>query len=722
MNALLSSAPVQPPRAEAQPRSRDVHGHTLNDPYGWLRSADWQGVMRDPSKLEPEIRSYLEAENNYTSAILKPTEALQDTLFKEYRGRIREDDSTVPADEGPWSYYARYVVGGQHPVFCRRMRGGVGSETILFDGDAEAEGKAYFQVAACEPSPSHQRIGVAVDESGAELWSLRFKDVEQGTWLDDLIEGTSGSFVFIDDNSVLYTVLDAEHRPRAVMLHHIGQAPETDTVVYHEDDPGFFVGLSKTESERFITINANDHDTSEIRLIEVAYPERPPQVVATRREGVEYDISDFGDKLIIRTNHEAEDFAIRVMPLSALGEDTLGKSWEDFIPHEPGRLILEHYLFAEHLVLFERVDGLPRMVIYELSSGGLGAVHRVAFDEEAYSLSLIGSREYETSVVRFGYSSMTTPNQVFDYDMKTQERVLRKMQEVPSGHNPSDYVSRRVMIPSHDGEEVPVSILHHVNTPIDGSAALLIYGYGAYGISIAASFSVTMLSLVDRGFVFAIAHVRGGMERGYRWYRQGKLQNKENTFFDFIAATEGLISRGFGHPEKIAAQGGSAGGLLMGTVVNLRPELYRAIVADVPFVDVLNTMLDDTLPLTPPEWPEWGNPIVDKEAFERMLNYSPYDNVGSHSYPHMLVLAGLTDPRVTYWEPAKWVAKLRASSFAKEQTPNVLLLKTHMEAGHGGASGRFDALKETALEHAFLIHTLDMPEAQSTSPAEDTRS
>lgn len=698
-----------PPRALPRPQTFEIHGRVRVDPYAWLRAAEWQEVMRDPAKLEPEIRAYLEAENAYAEAVLRHTEPLQERLFEEYRGRIREEDRSVPENDGPWSYYSRFEVGGQHPIFCRRPRDADGPETVIFDGDAEASGKAFFQIAGCEPSPRHGRACVATDESGAELWTLRFKDLDNDRWLDDRIEETSGSFVFVDEETVLYTVLDAQHRPRTVKRHVLGRDPAEDVVVYEEDDPGFFVGLARTESGRFAIIDAHDHETSEVRVLDVSKPDGPLVLVARRTPKIEYEVSHHGERLIIRTNTDgAEDYAIVAMPRSALGVDEERASWTTLVPHEPGRLILAYHLFERYMVLLERVDGLPRLVVMELEGDELGTEHLVAFDEEAYSLSLIGSREFDTTVVRFGYSSLTTPNQIFDYEMAERTRILRKMQVVPSGHDPTMYRGRRIMVPSHDGEQVPVSILHHVSTPTDGTAPLLLYGYGAYGNAMPASFGIPRFSLVNRGFVMAIAHVRGGMERGYRWYRDGKLERKINTFLDFIAVAEGLIERKFAHPQKVAAMGDSAGGMLVGVIANLRPDLFHAIVADVPFVDVLNTMLDPSLPLTPPEWPEWGHPIEDPEAYDRIASYSPYDNVEAKAYPHLLVLAGLCDARVTYWEPAKWVARLREL----KTDDNLLVLRTNMDAGHGGASGRFEALRETALEQAFLLLVFGMEDTE----------
>ncbi len=441
----------------------------------------------------------------------------------------------------------------------------------------------------------------------------------------------------------------------------------------------------------FIVIHCHDHETSEIWLIPADAPLSAPRLVAARDAGVEYSLDEAGGDLFILTNAGgAEDFKIVTAPLNAPGRE----NWRDLIAHQPGTLILAKTAYARHLVRLERSGGLPRIVIRRLTDG---AEHAIAFDEEAYSLGLVGGYEFDTDILRFSYSSMTTPAEVFDYDMETRERTLRKTQEVPSGHDPSHYVTRRIMAPAEDGEVVPVSLLYRRDVPLDGSAPLWLYGYGSYGISIPAAFNTSILSLVDRGFVYAVAHIRGGKDKGYRWYADGKREKKANTFKDFIAAARHLAKTRVTSKGHIVAQGGSAGGMLMGAVANMAPELFQAIIAEVPFVDVLNTMLDDTLPLTPPEWQEWGNPIASKEAYEAIAAYSPYDNVSARAYPHILAVGGLTDPRVTYWEPAKWVARLRAM----KTDDHLLLLKTQMEAGHAGSPGRFDRLKEVAFVYAF---------------------
>ena len=841
MSSKSPTAP-QPPIAPRKPFVRpSLHGRRRTDDYAWLKDENWQQVMRDPTLLRADVRAYLEAENAWTEAVTAPLEALRATLFGEIRGRIREDDSSVPAKDGAWEYYERYREGGQHPVICRRPAGGASGsaveavptggdrdaaaaqstagraaegtadaaatgrasgdtadaaatgnaargagdraatddatadatgdamgaagnpidEEILLDGDAEAEGKSYYRIGDGGHSRDHRRFGWTVDENGSEFYTLRVKDLDTGRRLDDVIERCSGAFEWAADGRTLfYTELDDNHRPCRVFRHRLGDDPEGDALVYEEPDPGFFVNVALTESRRFLLIDAHDHVTSEVRLVDAGHPGDAPVLVAAREPGIEYDVSHHGDRLIILTNADgAEDFKIVEAPLEwsepvprpseasvgaqppqpspgapAIPPDGTAKRpprrspeapaippggiakrpprrsplaspgrahWTDLVPHRPGVLIVGFEVFARWLVRLERENALPRIVVRDLESG---EEHAIAFEEEAYSLGLVPGYEFETDTLRFTYSSMTTPEHVYDYDMRTRERIVRKVQEVPSGHDPAEYATRRILAPSHDGEAVPVSLLHRRDTPIDGSAPLLLYGYGSYGMSMPASFGTTRLSLVDRGFVYAIAHVRGGAERGYAWYTNGKLAKKANTFHDFIAAARALIEHGFTRRGRIAIHGGSAGGLLVGACANMAPELFHAVVAEVPFVDVLNTICDDTLPLTPPEWPEWGNPIESEAAYDCIAAYSPYDNVEAKDYPHVIATAGLTDPRVTYWEPAKWVAKLRAT----KTDDRLLLLHTNMEAGHGGAAGRFDRLKETALVYAFVLHVFGL--------------
>jgi oligopeptidase B len=688
-------SPIRPlaPSAPRRPLTAIHHGVTLTDDYAWLRAENWQEVMRDPAALAPEIRAHLEAENVYTDAALAGTKTLQDQLFAEMKGRIKEDDSSVPTPDGAWAYSTSFVTGGQYPRVCRRPRDG-GAETVLIDGNAEAEGKPYWQLGGGSHSPDHKLLAYAVDDKGSELFTIRIRDLASGKDLADEIPDTRGGMEWaLDGKTLFYVRLDANQRPLFVYRHTVGTPAGDDVLVYEEKDIGFYVGIGHTQSARFLTIEVHDHQTTEVYLIDADAPHGEPRCVLPRTHGHEYHVEHHGDRLIITTNSgDAEDFRICTAPLSNLAPS----NWAELVPHKPGRLILDTVAFKHFLVRLEREDSLPRIIIRRWSGG---AEHAIAFDEEAYSLGMSSGYEFDTTTLRFTYSSMTTPSEVYDYDLAAKTRVLRKRQEVPSGHDANDYVTRRIFAPAKDGETVPVSILYKKGTPLDGSAPLFLYGYGSYGISIPASFSTTRLSLVDRGMIYAIAHIRGGKDKGYRWYTGGKLATKMNTFTDFIAAGEYLAANNYTRRGRIVANGGSAGGMLMGVVANLAPDLFLGVIADVPFVDVLNTMLDETLPLTPPEWPEWGNPITSREEFERIRSWSPYDNVTAKAYPHIFAYGGLTDPRVTYWEPAKWIARLREFN----ASGNMILLKTNMEGGHGGASGRFEQLKEIALDYAFAL-------------------
>jgi len=691
---------IQPPRAPARPKAAKWHGVELVDEYAWLRADNWQEVMRDPSVLDTDIRAYLDAENAYCEAQLADTRGLQEELFLEMRGRLKEDDSSVPVPDGPFAYSTAFVAGGQYPLVRRSNRDGA-CERVLIDGNREAEGKPYWDIASFQHSPDHRLLAYASDDKGSELYTIRVRDVETGADLPDCIPDTRGAVVWANDSKTFFYVrLDDNHRPLEVFRHVVGTPVEDDVLVYAEKDIGFYVAIGDTQSGKFIVIDAHDHQTSEVRLIDADDPLAPAVLVEARRHGHEYSVEHNGDTLYITTNSDgAEDFRICEAPVAAPGIE----NWRELVRHRPGVLILDTVVFREHMVRLERENGLPRIVVRLLSDA---SEHTISFPEEAYSLSVSPGYEFDTSTLRFVYSSMTTPAEVYDYDMHTRERTLRKRQQVPSGHNPADYVTRRLFAPTADGETVPVSILYHKDTPLDGSAPALLYGYGAYGISIPASFSTTRLSLVDRGFIYAIAHIRGGKDKGYRWYTDGKLANKVHTFTDFIAAGDYLVDAGLTQRGRIVANGGSAGGMLMGVVANMAPELFLGIIADVPFVDVLNTMLDKDLPLTPPEWPEWGNPIESADEFAIIHAYSPYENVAAKAYPHIFAYGGLTDPRVTYWEPAKWVARLRE----RNTSDNLILLKINMEAGHGGASGRYEQLREIAADYAFALKIAGLAE------------
>jgi len=690
----LPAAPVAPKKPVADTR----HGITRTDDYAWLRADNWQAMFKDPSILDPEIRRHLEAENTYMNAAMADTKDLQKTLFAEMRGRIKEDDSSVPMKDGAFAYGTFYVKGGEHPRYFRIPRNGAAHDEsirqVLLDGDREAEGKAYFRIAGLDHSSDHSRGIWGYDDKGSEYFTLKVRDLASGDDLTDVIENTGGGGAWAPDGkSFFYTVLDENHRPSKIYHHVIGTPQTDDRLVYEEADPGFFMSVGGSLLDDFIFIDIHDHQTSEYRIIPTRDLAAKPKLVAERVTGLEYSMTEGGDVFYVLTNADgAKDFKIMEAPVEAPEKE----NWREVVPHRPGTLILSHMAYARHLVWLQRRNGLPEIVVRDRRTG---EEHAIAFAEEAYSLGLAGAAEYDTDVIRFSYSSMTTPSQLFDYDMQTRERSLLKTQEVPSGHIPDDYVTRRVFAPAPDGAEIPVTLLYRKNTPLDGSAPCLLYGYGAYGITIPASFNTNCLSLVDRGFVYAIAHIRGGKDKGFQWYEDGKMAKKGNTFKDFIAAADYLNQQRFTSYANIVAEGGSAGGMLMGAIANMAPEKFRGIIAAVPFVDVLNTMLDDTLPLTPPEWPEWGNPIESAEFYNIIASYSPYDNVEAKPYPAILALGGLTDPRVTYWEPAKWVAKLRENTTGNEP----ILLKTNMDAGHGGASGRFQRLEEIAFEYAFAI-------------------
>jgi oligopeptidase B len=696
-----------PPQAPRRPHAFTTHGIAVSDDYAWLKDANWQEVLRDPSVLDKDIRAYLEAENTYTESLLGHTAPLQKTLVKEMRGRIKEDDSSVPSPDGPYAYFRKYREGGQHELFGRMPRDG-GESRIVLDGDQLAKAHEYFRFGGSRHSNDHKLQAWSADTNGSEYFSIRVRDWETGKDLDDLIEETDGAVVWSADcKSFFYVKLDDNHRPMQVWRHRLGTPQSDDILVHEEHDAGWFTHVHESTSARFCVIAGGDHETSEQRMIDLANPESPPRLVAAREQGVQYSVADRGDELFILTNADkAIDFKIVTAPLASPER----ANWRDLIPHRAGVYVLDHDLYSGHLVRLERANALPAIIIRDLATG---EEHAIAFDEAAYSLDTMGSYEFDTTNLRFSYSSMTTPSEVYDYDMTSRARTLRKRQEIPSGHNPADYVTTRIMATSHDGAEVPISLLHRRDFKRDGKAPLLLYGYGSYGVSIPASFNTNRLSLVDRGFTYAIAHIRGGTDKGWGWYLDGKREKKTNSFDDFAACARALCEAKYTTTKRIVAHGGSAGGMLMGAVANRAGELFAGIVAEVPFVDVLNTMLDDTLPLTPPEWPEWGNPIESEKDFKTILSYSPYDNVAAKNYPAILAMGGLTDPRVTYWEPAKWIARLRATMAGG----GPVLLRTNMGAGHGGASGRFDRLDEVAIVYAFALWAVGMTEKTEKAEA-----
>ena len=690
----MTTTTPEPPVTATIPKRIEQLGRTRTDDYAWLKDNSWQAVLRDPSALRADIRDHLTTENAYTQAVLADTEALQAEILGEIKGRMKQDDASVPNPDGPWDYYVRYETGAQHPMHARRPRGRAGGEQVLVDADALAKDHPYYALAAARHSPDHRLLAYAEDTQGSEVYRVRVKDLASDSLLPEAIESCTGNFAWSSDSAWLFwTYRDENGRPTRIYRRRVGDGPAGDVLVYEEPDSGFFLSIAPTDSRAWLVIACGDQETSEAWLIAASDPEAAPRVVEKRQPGVRYDVEHWDGRFIIRTNADgAIDFKLVSAPEAAPGR----ANWRDWIAHQPGRFIIRTAAYAGHFARLERMDANNRIVV---TSRDTGREHVIAVDEEAFVLRLQGGYEYDTAVLRYTYESPTTPRRWFDFDMQSHESVLRKTQEIPSGHDPARYVTRRLHARAADGAEVPITVLMRRDTPADGSAPLLLYGYGAYGIAMEPAFSVRHLSLVDRGWIWATAHVRGGSEKGWSWFLDGRRARKPNTFTDFIASAEHLVDKGFGRRGGIVAMGGSAGGLLVGAVANMRPDLWAGIIASVPFVDVLNTMSDTSLPLTPPEWPEWGNPLKDPAAYDTIAAYSPYDNVAPRPYPAILATAGLSDPRVTYWEPAKWVARLRDATASNDP----VLLRTNMEAGHGGSAGRFEALKETALHYAFAL-------------------
>ena len=698
--ASMSQGTPVPPVAKKIPVRIEQLGRVRTDDYQWMKDDNWQAVLRDPTLIKAEVKEHLDAENAYREAMMVSTLPLQAARFEEMTGRIKEADSSVPSPDGPWEYYVEYRTGDQHPRYMRQPRGG-GTAQLLLDANALAEGKAYSEVSAAEHSPDHALFAYAEDAQGSEVHQIFVRDLATGEVLPDPIGSAYGGFAFSPDSQwIFWTNRDDNGRPDRI-FRRPARGGET-TLVYQEEDDGLFMSIGRTADDAFVLISIANQETSETRAVPAATPTANPVVLEPRLTGRLYDADHWGDRWVIRTNAgDSIDFKIVEAPTGTPGK----AHWTDLVPHTPGRYVEGVALVKDYIARQERADANTTIVIRDRS----GTEHGIAVDEPAYSLSLGGASEFDTTIMRYGYNSPSTPTSTYDYDLATRERTLRKVQEVPSGHNAADYVVERLNAPAPDGELVPVTVLRRKSTPVDGTAPLLLYGYGSYGIPMAASFSTNRLSLVDRGWIYAIAHIRGGSDKGWGWFLNARRFTKKNTFTDFIAAAEHLIASGHGKAGHIVAQGGSAGGLLMGAVNNMRPDLWAGVIGQVPFVDVINTMSDTSLPLTPPEWPEWGNPIEDPEAYDYMMSYSPYDQVGPMDYPAVLATGGLSDPRVTYWEPEKWVAKLRPAT----TSGNPILLKINMEAGHGGSSGRFDYLKEVAHDYAFAVWAVDKGWEQS---------
>jgi oligopeptidase B len=692
---VTTDTAATPPVAKRVPAERTHHGDTFVDEYAWLATKD-----------DPETIDYLKAENAYTEAATAHLARLRETLFEETKRRTQETDLSVPTRKGGYWYYTRTVEGQQYGIQCRRaVRDGeiappstadgapLEGEEVLLDGNALAEGHDFFALGTFDVSPDGRWLAYSTDFAGDERFTLRVKDLTTGEVLPDEVPGAFyGSAWSADGSTLFYLTVDEAWRPHRVWRHAIGTPPTDDVVVYQEDDERFWVGVELTRSEKFIVIEANSKITSEARVIPASNPTGEPAIIAPRRQGVEYSIEHHGHRFLILHNDGAEDFELAYTSADAPGE------WTTLIPHTPGTRLESVDAFANHVVVSLRKDGLTGLRV--IPDGSTDS-YDIAFPEPLYSVGLESNPEYATTSVRLHYASFVTPDSVYDYDLVTREMVLRKQKPVLGGFDPAGYEQHRDWAVADDGTRVPISLVCKAGTPRDGSAPCVIYGYGSYEASMDPWFSIPRLSLLDRGVIFAVAHIRGGGELGRRWYEDGKMLAKKNTFTDFVACARHLVKAGWTSTDRLVARGGSAGGLLMGAVANLAPDAFAGVVAQVPFVDALNSILDPSLPLTVTEWEEWGDPLHDPEVYAYMKSYTPYENVTAVDYPAILAVTSLNDTRVLYHEPAKWVAKLRATAPAGSY-----LLKTEMGAGHGGPSGRYDAWKEEAFVAAWILDRL----------------
>ena len=678
-----------PPRAATRPFSYEHHGVTIEDPWAWLRDPNY------PEVSDPDILAYLQSENAYFEAAMAPHAALVDTLFAEMKGRQKEDDSSVPARDGEWLTWWAFEPGAQYRRWFRRSVGG-GDAQLILDEVAEASGKDYFRLGALSISPDGALAALMIDDEGSERFKMRIRDLATGTDLETVTDRGIGDPVWAaDSRTLLFTEVNDQWRSDRAKLHRVGDDPASARTIYHEtQDPGFSVGVGRTQDRSLLVIATGDNASSEVRLVPADRPDSAPILVSPRAPDRQYSVDAAHGRLWILANDTHVNFRVASATLDAPAE------WREEIAGSDRVYLRGLAAFRDHLALTTRVDGLDQLLLRDYTDA---TETRIPFAEASYSAYFGNNAEYAPAAYRVGYSSMVTPATVFDYHPAEARLETLKVQEIPSGYDPARYRTERLMVSARDGRQVPVSIVYRDDYPHDGTAPLFLYGYGAYGLAIPPGFSTSRLSLLDRGFAYAIAHIRGGDDLGYQWFLDGKLTSRTNTFHDFVDCAKGLIAAGFGAPGRIAINGGSAGGELMGAVANSDPDLWGAVVADVPFVDVLATMLDETLPLTPGEWPEWGNPITDKAAFDLIRSYSPYDNVRAQAYPPMLITGGLHDPRVTYWEPAKWAARLRAT----RTDDNLLLLKINMGAGHGGKSGRWDSLREVAEAYAFVLTQIE---------------
>ena len=668
-----------------------IHNEELIDNYSWIKQKNWKEVILNPDKLNAQVKKYLDEENLFKENQLKDIKDIEKKLFEELKSKIKNEDNSVPKKDGDYFYGYKYNKNSEYPIYYRKNIT-KNSEEIILDCEKKSKTHTYFNVASISHSHNHKSVAYNIDTNGSEYFSIFVEDIDKKEILSPEIKNTTGDIIWsLDNNYIFYVGLDQNHRPTKVFKHKIGSDTNKDLLIYEEKDPSFFCSINLSKTKKYLFIRTADHETSEYLFINLQLNETTPVLFKKRIKKIEYDLEHHEKFFLISTNtDEAKNFKIMI------SHEQSYQKWEEFIAYEKDNLILDFMLLKDWLVRLERTEGSENIIILNLNNKDQ---HKISFDEEAYNLSLDHGYEYETDTFRYSYSSPTTPKSIFDYDCKLKKQELKKTQEVPSGHNKDDYICKKIFATAHDNEKIPITILYKKDVKLDSNNYLLLYGYGSYGISIPSNFSTNRLSLVDRGIIYAIAHIRGGKEKGYEWYENGKLLNKKNTFLDFISCAEKLCEDKYTSPKKIVAQGGSAGGLLMGYIANERPDLFLGIIAQVPFVDICNTMLDEDLPLTVTEIPEWGDIKNDKKSFLYVKSYSPYDNVKKQNYPHMLVTGGISDPRVTYWEMTKWVAKLREN----KTDNNLLLLHMNMTAGHSGASGRFDYLKEIAMEYGFVL-------------------
>jgi oligopeptidase B len=673
---------IMPPVAPIKPHKLEHHGVTRIDNYHWMRD-----------RQNPAVTDYLEAENKYLQESLAHTQDLQRTLVAEFKTRIKQDDISVPYRRDDYYYYRRMETGKNYPILCRKKGSVEAAEEILVDGNKAAEGHKFFQIGSANVSANSNLLAWSADTAGRRFYTIRFRNLATGELLPDVIKDVTASTAWANDNKTFfYAKQDPQTlRPYRIYRHVLGEDPAQDKLIYEEKDATFYCHVFTTKSKGYILIASEQTLSNEYRYVDANKPADEFRILQARERGHEYSVDHYSGHFYILTNNKAKNFRLMRTPVSKTGLS----NWEEVIPHQPGTLLEDIAVFRDWLVVTERRNALVHMRVRPWSGEG---EHYIDFGEPAYAAGLAENFDFDSDLVRYRYSSLTTPNSVYDYSMKTRTKTLLKRDEVLGGFDPANYTTERQFAPSHDGVNVPISLVYRKNSKRDGSSPLLQYGYGSYGHSIDANFNPFVISLLDRGFVYAIAHIRGGQENGRDWYEAGKLLNKKNTFRDFTAVTEFVVKSKYADPKRVYAMGRSAGGLLVGAVMNIRPDLYEGIVAGVPFVDVVSTMLDDTIPLTTAEYDEWGNPN-EQQFFEYMLSYSPYDQVTKKSYPNLLATTGLHDSQVQYWEPAKWVAKLRAMKTDK----NRILLHTNMEAGHGGASARDKRYQEIALEYAFLL-------------------